>query len=146
MEDFVVIMGALGGLLAFFWIILLALIVVGIVSSIFLFRKMALPGWWGIIPFWNVYNICKMTWSVTPWFWVYLALFIVVYLASGVLASVAAIASLVLAFAMNLHLARGFGKDVGYCIGLTLLPIVFMPMLAFGSAQYVGNKSNPEQL
>lgn len=146
MEELVAVMTAIGGLLVFFWVALLALLVVNIVSSIFIFKKMGLPGWWGIIPYWNVYNIYKMTWSVTPWFWVYLALFIAFYLFSGVVESVVAILMLIMIFAMNLHQARAFGKDVGYCIGLTLLPVIFMPMLAFGSAQYVGNKSNTEQL
>lgn len=33
------------------------------------------------------------------------------------------------------RLARSFGKDIGYTLGLLFLPVIFMPMLAFGSAQ-----------
>ena len=33
-------------------------------------------------------------------------------------------------------MAQNFGKGAGYVVGLILLPIVFYPMLAFGSATY----------
>jgi hypothetical protein len=41
-------------------------------------------------------------------------------------------------------IAGAFGKGGGYGIGLLLLPVIFLPMLAFGSAQYVGGtQPNP---
>ena len=36
-------------------------------------------------------------------------------------------------------LAENFGKSVGFSAGLILLGVVFFPILAFGSAQYVGS-------
>lgn len=38
-----------------------------------------------------------------------------------------------------LGMAKSFGKGAGFGIGLWLLPIVFYPMLAFGSAEYQCN-------
>ena len=35
-------------------------------------------------------------------------------------------------------LAKAFGKDVGYTIGLLLVPTIFYMILGFGNAQYVG--------
>ena len=133
------ILAILGGALLFIWIALIAVLVVCIVANIFLFRKLGLPGWWGIIPFWNTYNIFKKTWDVMPWFLVYLVLAIVYGLSSGLLLTVAAIALFVLMVAMNMHIATAFGKGIGYCLGLTFVPIVFLPILAYGSAQYIGH-------
>jgi hypothetical protein len=43
-----------------------------------------------------------------------------------------------------IELAKAFGKDGGYAVGLILLPVVFLPMLAFGDAQYIyGDKMQP---
>jgi len=35
-------------------------------------------------------------------------------------------------------LSKSFGKDVGFTIGLILLPVIFYPILAFGDAKYIG--------
>jgi hypothetical protein len=36
--------------------------------------------------------------------------------------------------------SKNFGKDEGFTVGMVLLGIVFWPILAFGSAQYVDNR------
>jgi uncharacterized membrane protein YoaK (UPF0700 family) len=36
------------------------------------------------------------------------------------------------------QLSLSFGKDGLYTVGLILLGIIFLPMLAFGNARYVG--------
>ncbi len=36
------------------------------------------------------------------------------------------------------ELSKLFGKGVGYTIGIIFLPFIFLPMLAFGSAEYQG--------
>jgi len=35
-------------------------------------------------------------------------------------------------------LSKSFGKDVGFTVGMILLPIIFYPILGFGSATYKG--------
>ena len=37
---------------------------------------------------------------------------------------------------MDINMAKKFGKDIGFAIGLILLPIIFMPILAFGKSTY----------
>jgi hypothetical protein len=37
-----------------------------------------------------------------------------------------------------IDLAKSFGKDIGFGIGLALLGFIFMPILAFSDARYVG--------
>lgn len=107
----------MGGFVSIFAIIALAVVILMIIANIFLFRKMGLPGWYSIIPFWNVYNQVSKTWLVTPWFWVYLGLFVAPWFLDGFLLSVVSILAFALGVAMNLKLAAAFGKGVGYCLG-----------------------------
>jgi hypothetical protein len=37
---------------------------------------------------------------------------------------------------VSLGIAKNFGKDVGFGIGLILLGFIFYPILAFGDAKY----------
>ena len=39
---------------------------------------------------------------------------------------------------MWIKLAQAFGKGAAYGIGILFLPVVFLPMLGFGDAQFVG--------
>ena len=43
-----------------------------------------------------------------------------------------------------IDLAKSFGKGVGFGIGLILLPIIFFPILGFGSATYQGPAAAPK--
>ena len=45
-------------------------------------------------------------------------------------------------------IAKNFGKDSGFTVGLIFLGIVFWPILGFGDAQYIGAeaKSNDNVL
>ncbi len=40
-----------------------------------------------------------------------------------------------------LGLAKNFGKGGGFAVGLLLLGFIFLPILAFGDAKFVGQKS-----
>jgi len=42
-----------------------------------------------------------------------------------------------------IDVAKSFGKGAGFGIGLLLLPIIFFPILGFGSAQYQGPSASP---
>ena len=97
------------------------------------------PGWAAIVPIYNQYILCKIV-GVNPWW-------IVIVLCSSVIAGIPVIGPLVSAAAsiyflilLNVSLARSFGKEDSFAIGLILLPIVFYPMIAFGKNEYVGAK------
>jgi hypothetical protein len=118
--------GAAGGIIASmgaFLFVYLALIVLIIVALWKIFTKAGQPGWAAIVPIYNSYilivEICKM-----PILWFILAL----------IPCTAWIAAIMAA----LKLAEKFGKEVGFAIGLILLPFIFYPILAFGSATYEG--------
>lgn len=135
--------GVLGAVLAFlgiFIVIALAVAVVTIIAEWKLFTKAKQPGWASLIPFYNTYIMCKLA-GVNPWW-------IVIVLCSSLISFIPIIGSL-LCFAVSIYfsillyvsVARAFGKEDGYAIGLILLPVVFLPILAFGKDEYKG--ANP---
>ena len=59
MEGLATLMGFLGGMMLFMGIFVIALLVLIIVSNVFIWRKMGLPGWYAIIPLWNTENAAR---------------------------------------------------------------------------------------
>ena len=100
--------------------IYLALIIFMLVSLWKVFSKAGQPGWAAIIPLFNVYIMLKV--AGKPGWWL-LLMFI-------------PIVSFVIMIIMSLGIADNFNKGAGFGIGLAFLPIVFVPILAFGNAQY----------
>lgn len=109
--------GAVAGGVMFVYV---AILIVMIIAMWKLFSKAGQPGWAAIIPIYNVYVLLKV--AGKPGWWLVLFLIPVV--------------SLVIAI-ITLHgVSTSFGKGAGFTVGLVLLPFIFLPMLAFGSATY----------
>jgi len=54
---------------------------------------------------------------------------------------------LVLGIIIAIDLAKSFAKSSGFAVGLFLLNFIFIPILGFGEAQYVGPAaSNPRAM
>lgn len=87
-----------------------------------LFTKAGRPGWASLIPIYNGVVLFQI--AGKPGWWVILMFIPVV--------------NLVIAIMALIGLAQNFGRGAGTAIGLLLLPIVFYPILAFGSARYQG--------
>jgi len=114
------------------------LMIVWIVVLIFMwfvmwrvFEKAGKPGWAAIIPIYNTLMLLDI--AGKPWWWIFAFLL-------GIIPVVGYIIALVVMVLINYGIAVNFGKGGGFTVGLILLPIVFFPLLAFGDAQYVGNK------
>jgi hypothetical protein len=86
------------------------------------FAKAGEPGWQAIIPIWNSIVLLKIVGR--PMWWIILFLIPIVNIVVGILVLV--------------DLAKSFGHGVGFAIGLLLLSVIFYPILAFGSSQYLG--------
>lgn len=112
--------GGIGGAIGF--LIWLALVVFIIATGWKIFTKAGKPGWASIIPIYNVIVLLEI--CGRPIWWILLCLIPCVNFVIGIILAV--------------DLAKSFGKEVAFAIGLILLPIVFYPILAFGSAQYLG--------
>jgi len=112
--------GGLGAMGVVFGVVYLAIAILVIAALWKVFTKAGQPGWACLVPIYNILVLLKITGK--PAWWV--ILFFV------------PIANLVIAIIVAIALAEKFGKGAGYGIGLAFLPVVFYPMLGFGSATY----------
>ena len=111
-----------GGGGAIFVLVELAILVFFIVTFWKIFGKAGQPGWYSLIPIFNIYILLKIVGR--PWWWLILFLIPIV--------------GFIIAIVVTVDLAKSFGKGVGFAIGMILLGIVFYPILAFGKAEYQG--------
>ena len=87
-----------------------------------IYQKADEPGWAVLIPIYNIVVLLRMIGR--PIWWLILLIIPVV--------------NFIIAIIINIDLAKSFGKDVLYGLGITFLGIIFLPMLAFGQASYEG--------
>jgi Family of unknown function (DUF5684) len=110
--------GIFGGAFLLIW---LAFLVLYLVSAWKIWQKMGDPGWMGIVPLLNYYRVFQRTRPDQAVIFTVLSFFCCIFGLIGVA-----------------DLAKLFGKDALYTLGLIFLPFIFLPMLAFGDAQYQG--------
>ncbi|MGZ4152499.1 MAG: DUF5684 domain-containing protein [Actinomycetota bacterium] len=96
--------------------------VVDIVAMWRLFTKAGQPGWAAIIPIYNLYVLVKVAGREGWWVILYFIPFV----------------NIVVWFIVAIDVAKNFGKSTGFGIGIALLSFIFIPILAFGDAQYLG--------
>lgn len=119
-------------------ILVLAVLALVIVSNCKIFKKAGEDWWKAIIPLYNSWIETKITGLAWWWFLIFAGL-------SALLSSVPkgnpiiAVGLVLTSFNYNYNLAKKFGKTNGFAVLNTFLPIVGLPILAFGSAKY--NKS-----
>ncbi len=119
-----------GGVVGILVIVYIAIIVFEIAALWKVFVKAGQPGWAAIIPIYNLYILLKVIGR--PWWW--LLLFIV-----GVIVPfVGWILLIVVGIIIAIDLAKSFAKSSGFAVGLFFLNFIFIPILGFGEAQYVG--------
>jgi hypothetical protein len=106
-------------------IVALAVLILMIASMWKIFAKAGEPGWAAIVPIYNTIVFLKI--AGKPLWWIVL-LFI-----PGV--------NFIVAILALVTFVERFGKGAGYVIGILFLGIIFLPMLAFGDAQYIGPKT-----
>jgi len=106
-----------------FTIVWLAVVILLIASAWKIFTKARKPGWAAIIPFYNIIVVLQIVGR--PVWWILLLLFVPL------------VNFIIMIIVLN-DLSKSFGKGVGYTLGLFFLSIIFLPLLGFGSAQYVG--------
>ena len=124
------LLAANGGVYAIFVIIYIAVIVLEIAALWQVFVKAGQPGWAAIIPIWNLYTLLKVI-GRPPWW-------LLLFLVGVIVPFVGWILFLVLGVIIALDLARSFAKSTGFAVGLFFLNFIFVPILGFGEARYVG--------
>lgn len=120
-------------MLMFSFEIPLGLILFALAAAVFIiaawwkiFEKAGEEGWKAIIPIYNLYIITKIVGK--PGIWTLLCL-------------IPFVGIIFLIWTYNM-LSKSFGKDEGFTVGLILLGIVFVPILGFGPAKYLGPYGN----
>jgi hypothetical protein len=87
-----------------------------------IFHKADRPGWAVLVPLYNVILLFDLIGR--PWW----------YLAFLFIPGTQPVLWVIVAFG----LARSFGRNIPFALGMTVLFPIFLPLLAFGKAQYVG--------
>lgn len=110
-------------------IVSLTIVILQVVAMWKIFTKAGEKGWKSIIPIYNIVILFKIS-GLSPWL-------IFVYFAA-IIPFIGWIAIFALSVYQTNSLAKSFGKDIGYTVGLLLLPTIFYMILGFSSATYVG--------
>ena len=100
-------------------ILLVALIIAGLWK---VFTKAGKPGWAAIVPIYHFIVLLEIVGR--PIWWLLLLIIPCV--------------NIIVAIVVMLDLAKSFGKSAGFGIGLALLGFIFIPILGFGDAKYIG--------
>lgn len=114
--------GLFAGALAIMWFVIMILGVIYLIGLWKTFKKANVDGWEALIPIHNVVVEFKLAGIKTYWIFVLFVPFanIIVYCWKAI------------------KLAKAYGKDTGFGIGLILLPWLFIPILGLGKAKYIG--------
>jgi hypothetical protein len=105
-----------------FWIVWLAVVVVMIAGIWKVFAKAGKPGWAAIVPIYNY--IVMMEIVGRPIWWIVLFFIPIV--------------NFVVWIIIAMDMAKSYGKEAGFGLGLAFLPFIFYLILGFGSATYRG--------
>lgn len=130
-----------------FCLILLATTILEIVGKWKLLKKAGKKGWEAIIPYYNTWTLVEIS-GCKWWF------FLIIICSSAMSLSFSYninesanisfdildfIGSLVNFFAMlcvNYNISKKCNKDMGFAIGLTILPFIFYPILGLGNTNF----------
>lgn len=96
-----------------------------------IFEKAGEAGWKSLIPLYNLYILLK----IIRFNWL-LLLGLLIFIIPILGWAIGAIYLVVLQVIVCYRLARSFGKELGYMLGLIFLTPIFYLMLGFGDAKY----------
>ena len=117
-------------------LIVIALVALIVVSNCKLFKKAGEAWWKALIPLYNSWVETKITGLAWWWFPIFVVLTALMARDTSSSNYVLYMALLLTSFNYNFNLAKKFGKTNGFAVLNTILPIVGLPILAFGSAKY----------
>ena len=106
--------------------VILAICLLTVIGGWRWFSKAGQPGWGLLVPFYNMFLMCKI--AGRPGWWVILLLIPVV--------------NFIIAIILCIDIAKNFGKGALYGLGIAFLPFPFWCMLGFGRAQYGGGSGS----
>ncbi len=97
-----------------------------------LYTKAGQPGWVSIVPIYNLIVLMRIVGKPDWWFLLLLI----------------PIANIYFGVVIANRLSKSFGKDELFAVGLVFLRIIFLAILAFGNAKYIGTggKKQPKTI
>ncbi len=113
---------AASGVSTVYVILSLAISVLTLVAMWKIFVTAGRAGWKCLIPFYNTYCLYDIAWGNG---WLFLLMFV-------------PCVNVVVGIMMLFKLAKAFGQGTGFGFGLLFLNTIFILILGFGSAEYVG--------
>lgn len=96
-------------------IVVLATSIWMIAATWSIFKRAGEPGWKSIIPIYNIFTLCKIAFGSGLYFLLLLV----------------PIVNIIVSIMLYYKLGKRFDKGIGFCVGLVLFPIFFIPLLAF---------------
>ena len=105
-----------------YFLVGLAMLIVSLIGMWKVFVKAGKPGWGAIVPFYNLYCLFDMSFGNG---WLFLLTFV---------PCVNAVMAIILCF----KLAKAFGQEWYFALGLIFFDFIFMMILGFGNAEYIG--------
>jgi Family of unknown function (DUF5684) len=108
----------IGGVI--FLLVEIALIVLIVAGFWKTFEKAGKPGWAAIVPFYNLFVLVQIARKPEWWF----------------ILLIIPCVNFVFFIIVGIEVAKYFGKEAGFGVGLGLLPFIFYPILGWGDAQY----------
>ncbi len=118
-------MGALIGMFACPLLIAAAFVLLIVAGAWKVYEKAGQPGLAAIIPIYGTYVLTQIAGRDIIWF---------------LLAIIPCTAIIGLPI-VSMDVAKKFGKDPVYGLGLAFLPFIFYPLLGFGNARYLGSST-----
>ena len=103
-----------------FWIFYFIIAIFMIIVQWKIYVKAGKPGWGCIVPIYSIILMLEI--ADRPIWWIFLMLIPFV--------------NFIIAIIITLDIAKAFGKETGFGIGMILLPIIFYTILAFDSSEY----------
>ena len=125
------------GFLSVLFIIIVFIYILTVIGLWKMFKKAGKNGWEAIIPVYNTYTLCKIT-GVNPWW-------IVITFVAGIITSFVSALSILETIVtvyfdilLAVGIARSFGKNDGYAVGIYFFGFIFYLILGFGHSNYLG--------
>ena len=106
--------------MALFFIFYIGFVIFVIAGIWKAFEKANQPGWACIVPFYNFYIMAKIG-GAKNWWLIFIP-----------------IINIYIVFVIMIAIAKSFGKETGFGIGMVFLGFIFFPILGFGDATYIG--------
>lgn len=128
----------------FMGLVVLAMAILVLIAEYKLFKKCGKKGWEALIPYYNSWTFVEI--SECYWWYFFVIVGNSIFSltnADGAIAEglsfIISVASIVVTFQINYNIAKKFKQGTGFAVGMTLLPVVFYPILGFSDKYQVDN-------